>query len=130
MSIPSNLKRCNFEIFKSNVCHDLKRRGDINFMIDVLEEDEITKYFEYGWYAESLYLLAMLDYPSKLNEIPLCDKYDSLRKACFKEPLYPESIRALAFVMNDDEILNKALKEAIPEFIRFNIVEGDVRNVV
>ncbi|MEG2487541.1 hypothetical protein [Anaerorhabdus sp.] len=99
-------------------------------MIDVLEKDEITKYFEYGLYAESLYLLAMLDYLSNLNEIPLCDKYDSLRKVCFKEPLYPDSIRSLTFVMNDEEILNKARKEAIPEFIRFNIVEGEVRNVV
>ena len=29
-------KRCNFELFKSNVCHRLKESGDIDFLIETL----------------------------------------------------------------------------------------------
>lgn len=32
--------------------------------------------------------------------------------------------------MKDDSIKEKAKKESIPEFIRFNIVEAEVRNIV
>ena len=34
-------KRCSFELFKSNVCHRLKRLGDIGFLAETLESDEI-----------------------------------------------------------------------------------------
>ena len=36
-------KRCNFELFKSNVCHRLKESGDIDFLIETLEKDMITE---------------------------------------------------------------------------------------
>lgn len=36
-------KRCSFELFKSNVCHWLKEEGDIDFLIQVLESDLISK---------------------------------------------------------------------------------------
>lgn len=36
-------KRCDFELFKSSTCHKLKELGDIPFIIDLLERDEICK---------------------------------------------------------------------------------------
>ena len=53
--------RISFELFKSNTCHRLKELGDLNFIIETLEEDEIQRYHDKKWYPESLYLLAMLD---------------------------------------------------------------------
>ena len=38
-------KRCSFELFKSNVCHKLKNLGDIDFLIDALERNEIRGYY-------------------------------------------------------------------------------------
>lgn len=38
--------RYDFEIFKSNICHRVKDEGDFNFIIDILEKDDINCYFE------------------------------------------------------------------------------------
>ena len=99
-------------------------------MIEVLSKDSIRWYFERKDYAKSLYLLAMLDDISRLNNIPLCTDYDDLRQYRFAEPIYPNGILCLCFAFKSDEPKKKALQEAIPEFLRFNIVESDVRNVV
>jgi len=85
-------KRIDFELFKSNICHRLKELGDIDFLIELLEEDSISKYYEKKWYPESLYLLGMLDYISRENGIPLCTKYDAFRSMKLKSPLFPSSI--------------------------------------
>ncbi len=38
-----------FDLFKSNVCHKLKELGDIDFLIDTIESDEITTYYKRAW---------------------------------------------------------------------------------
>lgn len=124
-------KRSTFDVFKSNICHRVKELDDWDFIIDTLEKDEIRKYYNRKWYAESFYLLAMLDYLSRLNDVPLCSRYDDLRKYRLQEPIYPSSVLITAAVSKrSEEIKERARREAIPEFIRFNIVESEVRNVV
>lgn len=122
--------RIDFELFKSNVCHRLKEKGDIDFIIDLLEKDEITEYYKRKWYSECLYLLAMLDYISRVNNVPICNRYEELRHLKLKDPLFPASILILANVNNDNTIKEEALAYSIPEFMRFNIVENDIRNVI
>lgn len=121
--------RIDFELFKSNVCHRLKEKGDIDFIIDLLEKDEITEYYKRKWYPEFLYLLAMLDYISRVNNVPICNRYEELRHLKLKEPLFPAGILILAKVNDDNTIKKKALAHSIPEFIRFNIVEYEVKNI-
>lgn len=123
-------QRSSFDLYKSNVCHELKEKGDIQFIIDVLENNKIRKLYDKGWYAESLYLLAMLDYVSRLNDVSLCNEYDDLRRLKLKETVYPKSILAVYAVTNNADIKEKAYNESIPEFIRFNIVENEVRDVL
>jgi hypothetical protein len=72
----------------------------------------------------------MLDYVSRLNDIPLCTEYDDLRRLKLKETVYPKSILAVYAVSSNEEIKEKAYNESIPEFVRFNIVENEVRNVL
>ena len=43
---------------------------------------------------------------------------------------YPSSVLIQAAVMHSDEVKEEARRNAIPEFMRFNIVECEVRNVV
>ena len=75
------------------------------------------------------YLLAMLDYLSRENDVPLCKNYNDIRAAKLLHPVYPSSIVVMCEVMNSDAPKEKCLQEAIPEFLRFNIMECDVRNV-
>ena len=122
-------QRLAFEQFKSNTCHRVKDMGDIPFIIRLLESNQIRRFYEKKWYPEALYLLAMLDYLSRENDIPLCKNYNDIRTAKLQQPVYPSSIVVMCEVMNSDAPKEKCLQEAIPEFLRFNIMECDVRNV-
>lgn len=122
--------RCDFESYKSNVCHKLKEQGDIDFLIHTLESDEIRICYQKKWYPECFYLLAMVDYISRMNHVALCEDYDDLRGQKLSEIIYPTSVLALSAANKNEDAKRQAVKEAIPEFIRFNIVENEVRNVV
>ena len=127
---PCFIQRASFENFKSAVCHRVKEMGDIDFIIDILGSQEILTYYERKWYPECLYLLAMLDYLSHENDIPLCDEYDDLRNYRLEKPLFPAGILALAAASKSDAVLFEAERTAIPEFKQFNIIENEVRDVI
>ena len=128
--IAPSFERPAFGVFRGNVCHALKEQGDIQFIIQTLESGEIRKLFNKGWYEESLYLLAMLDYVSRENNVPVCIDYSDIRAERLDRTIYPPGVLMLAKVLKSEEPKEKARQEAIPEFMRFNIVEADVRNVV
>ena len=119
----------NFEAYKSNICHQVKDMGDINFIITILEADEIRNLYLKQRYLESLYLLAMVDYLSRENNLPACNEYNDIRKAKLKETIYPASILTMCAILNSNTPKEESKNEAIPEFMRFNIVESEIRNV-
>ena len=121
--------RCSFETFKSNTCHHVKDLGDIDFIIETLETDEIRKLYNRQWYREALYLLAMVDYLSRLNSLPICTNYNDLRCKKLEKPYFPASVVVSYAATGDERIKSEAVANAIPEFLRFNIVESEVRNV-
>jgi DNA-binding Xre family transcriptional regulator len=121
--------RQSFDTYKSNVCHMVKDMGDMDFIIDTLESDKIRKLYQKRWYPESLYLLAMVDYLSRENDLPVCAEYSDIRAARLSEPIYPSSIIAMSAFGRSDQPKKDSCAQAIPEFIRFNIVESEVRNV-
>lgn len=122
--------RSKFETFKSNICHRVKDMGDVDFMIDILESDQVRVLFERKWYPEALYLLGMLDYLSRENNIPLCSRYDDIRQKKLEKPIYPVGVLLTCEVTHSNEPITVAEENAIPEFLRFNIIESEVRNVV
>lgn len=123
-------RRSSFEVFKSEVCHRVKDMGDLEFVIETLETDKIRELYDLCWYPETLYLLAMVDYLSGLNDLPICTNYNDIRKRKLKEVIYPSSVLIQSAVTHDDEIKKQAIRDSIPEFMRFNIVENEVRNIV
>lgn len=127
---PCFVSRDSFELYKSNVCHQVKEKGDIQFIIDTLENNEVRKLYEMEWYPESLYLLAMLDYISRVNGVPVCTDYDDIRKRRLQETIYPVGVLTAFAVSKNEAVKEEAYREAIPEFKRFNIVESEVRNVI
>ena len=121
--------RPSFEQFRSSTCHKLKDLGDLPFITQLLKNNQIRTYYNRKWYPETLYLLAMLDYLSNHNAIPLCCTYNDLRNTKLAQPLYPSEILLLCELLHSDTPKEEALSKAIPEFLRFNIVECDIRNV-
>ena len=122
--------RPSFDTFKSNVCHQVHDMGDMDFIIETLETDKIRKLYQKRWYPESLYLLAMVDYLSRENGLPLCGEYNDLRSARLRKPIYPSSVVVMSIAADSDQPKKESYANAIPEFKRFNIVESEVRNVV
>ena len=118
-----------FEAFKSNVCHAVKDMGDLGFLINTLETGKIRALYEREWYAEGLYLLAMVDYLSRENGFPLCAEYDDIRRTKLQKTIFPAGVLAMCAAYKSDEPKSESLREAIPEFLRHNIVEAEVRNV-
>ena len=121
--------RQGFEAYKSTICHMVKDMGDLDFIIETLETDKIRKLYQKKWYPESLYLLAMIDYLSRENDLPLCSDYNDIRCAKLEKTIYPSSVIAMSAFSHSDKPKQDSYENAIPEFIRFNIVEAEVRNV-
>lgn len=121
--------RPSFELFKRNTCHMLKDLGDISFLVQLLKSNQIRTYYEKKWYPEALYLLAMLDYLSRLNNVPTCKNYNDIRRSKLECLLYPCSVLLLCKIQRSEAPKQESLRTAIPEFLRFNIIENDVRNI-
>lgn len=121
--------RSSFETYKSNICHMVHDMGDIDFIIDTLESDKIRKLYKKRWYPESLYLLAMVDYLSRENDLPICAEYSDIRKVRLHEPIYPAGILMMCAAFKSDKPKIDSWSKTIPEFRRFNIVESEVRDV-
>ena len=122
-------RRPSFELFKSNTCHMVKDMGDLPFITQLLQTGQIRELYKRKWYPEALYLLAMLDYLSRENDVPICTNYNDLRSAKLQEPLYPSNVIILCKTLKSDAPKKECYQKAIPEFLRFNIIESEVRNV-
>jgi len=122
-------ERQSFENFKSNVCHMVKNMGDLDFINGLLKTNEIRRYYKKKWFPESFYLLGMLDYLSRENNLNIINNYNDIRKYKLENIVYPSGVLIMCALMGNDNLKEKSIKEAIPEFKRFNIVEAEVRNV-
>lgn len=122
-------RRSDFEVFKSNVCHRVKDHDDLDFIVTTLQADDISRYWKKKWYPEAFYLLAMIDYLSRINDIPLCTKYDDIRSHSLEAPLYPREVLMAEKLGTMNDMKKQCRQQAIPEFLRFNIIESEVKNV-
>lgn len=96
--------RLDYETFKSKICHDLKNKGDLSFIENELINDNIHRYYKKHWYFEVFYVLALIDYLSRINNISLCNVYDDIRSYSLKEPIYPKDIMLKKLLSNSKEI--------------------------
>lgn len=119
----------DFELFKSEVCHRIKEHGELSFIEETLIDNDVEKYWNMENYLCAFYLLAMLDYLLKKNGIPLYNKYNYIRQQKMSERVYPYSAVLLKNIVSEKEVEDNYIKDAIPEFLQYNIVEGDIFNV-
>lgn len=71
----------------------------------------------------------MVDYLSRENELPLCNDYEDIRNCKLSETVYPRDVVLAAKRDHSLDKKEQCPKEAIPEFLRFNIIESEIRNV-
>lgn len=123
-------QRPSFDNFRSEICHKINSYGDIHFIAWVEVKNAIRLYYNKGWKEEAFYLLAMSDYLRRINHMDQNDAYSYMRKETLPTTIYPSGIKLLAYAKGTTTVLEEAKQQAIPEFLRFNIVENDIHNSV
>ena len=121
--------RMPFEEFRSEICHQLKSMGDINFVKHIITNNLINMYYNKGWFEETLYSLALLDYVSERNKIPFVKEYSYLRNKRLKYRIFPRDINLLSKLNKKSNTKKDALSKAIPMFLKYNIVETNINDV-
>ena len=109
----------DFQTFRNNLHHDIKR-NELQTILEIIKRDDVEYYRKNSDYIRMFYLVATIDYISKKYSIPLCNKYDEIRKMKLEEPLF----------VGDAKLLGKKKEAGIEEFAKYNIIEGDLYDAV
>ena len=59
----------------------------------------------------------MVDYISRINDVPLCDSYSEFRKAKLQNIIFPSSIITAAAVYGNNKIKEQAMEESIRQLL-------------
>ena len=109
----------DFQTFRNKLHHRIKQ-NELELILETVEGDDVSRYMRHEDYLKALYLVASVDYLSKKNDIPLCDKFDDVRKIRLNMPYY----------VGDSALLGSVRDRCIDEFLRYNIYEGDLYDAV
>ena len=109
----------DFQTFRNNVHHQVKQ-DELTFLLETIESDDVAAYARHEDYLKALYLVATVDYLSRKNQLPLCDKYDEFRHTKLSQPYY----------VGDSSFLASDGGRCIDEFVKYNIYEGDLYDAV
>lgn len=123
-------ERYDYDIFRSNICHELKEKGNNKFILEIIENNRIRELYDKKWYPESLYILAMIDYLCRIENLPLAKDYDDIRELKLDKPVFPGSVIVMYNTLKDEKIKQEAIDNSIPEFISHNIVEGNIFDAI
>ena len=116
-----------FDLFKSNVAHELHSIKCKEFLRKYLTNNVIEELFVNHRKKEALYLVALIDYLCQMHNLPLPTKYNDIRNYKLNTYYVSESLYRL---METKQILFSTLyKESIPTFREHNIIEAEIENV-
>ena len=109
----------DFQTFRNNLHHRIKS-DELECILEIIESDDVSTYMQHEDKLQEQYLVATVDYISRKNDIPLCDKYSSVRRIRLEQPYY----------VGDSSLFGADRQNCIDEFLRFNIYEGDLYDAV
>ena len=117
----------SFDLFKSNVCHELSDLDYKMFLKKHLSNNSVEKYHKENKILESLYLLSMIDYLCLSHNIPLVKQYNDLREYKLDKLYVPKSIYLLLKSKNTK--LSELYNNSIKVFLEHNILESNILDV-
>ena len=128
-SLTDQLYARDFDEFKMRVSECIDVYGENAFFDALIEEDTITEFYAQNRNKECLYLLAALDYFCRVRQRAKVIKYADFSRMRLKQTLWPENLRLLNATLKYWNLMQKIKSNAVPEFLKYNIVEGDILNV-
>ena len=117
----------SFDLFKSNVCHELLDLDYKTFLKKHLSKNTVEKYYKENKVLESLYLLSMIDYLCLSHNIPLVKQYNNLREYKLDKLYVPKSIYLL--LKSKNAKISELYNNSINEFINHNIMEANIHDI-
>lgn len=118
-----------FDVFKSSICHMVKENKPEEFIAKIKSENIVETLFNNEEYAKCFYIVAMVDYLNRLNNIKKDISFNKYRTYSLLDPIYPSSIILYDSIMNTNEHKKEAIRTSIKEFLHFNIIEKEIENV-
>lgn len=117
-----------FRYFRNNLLHKLKHSDQKEFIEEIIKTRSIDYYYKNNHKEYAFYLLALIDYLCRINGLPIyTNRYNRLRTEKLDKPFYVGgSIIIFDSLATAEDKLNIKI---IPEFKRFNIIEGGVFDV-
>lgn len=122
--------RLSFQEFRNEMCHMLKEKGDLEFIEYIYNSSLVENYYNKHYYEEMLYTLAMLDFVSKENNIPIAREYNKYRVKKLNKKIYPRDYCIIKKLNENDDLTKKVEKNWIKEFKKYNIMECNIRDAV
>ena len=120
----SKMKKDPFDAFRKVELRRLKNLDDVPYLIQILEGGRIPRLRKLHQDAQAYYLVALVDYLSRIHEVPRCKDFDDIRQEKLSEAIYP----GLGNLVKSPVMKKKKEDTAIPEFKHFNIMENDIRS--
>lgn len=117
-----------YTTFTSQVCHMLKSISAENF-VNFVSNLDLDEFLMKNKIKEVLYLVAITDMICNKNNLPLVKQFEKYRKMKLKELSYPEGLELYCSITNDQQAKQKMLQSAIPELLKYNIVENSICNI-
>jgi transcriptional regulator with XRE-family HTH domain len=120
----------NYDALRSEICHQLKDQGDMEFLDQLLSSDQVEKLYKRRLYFHCFYLVGLCDYLCRIHQLPLPKEYEEIRSHKLRKSAVPLSLEMLEKIDPKNPEILRAKTAAIPEFARFNILEGNVRDAL
>lgn len=117
----------SFDLFKSNVCHELKELGDKEFLKKHLSNNTVINLYKEDKTLEALYLIAMLDFICNQYHLPIVEQYEEIRIFKMTKLIVPKSVYLL--LKSKSIKITNLFNECIDEFLSHNIMEANIYDV-
>lgn len=118
----------DFDLFKSNTLQQLKNNNEDTFINEIVNSNVIDDYFNNQQQLKALYLLSLIDYLTLKKHAPLLKQFEYLRNYKL-DKLYVSKSTYLLLAMKMTTITS-IYKECIKEFLKRNIAEADINDVI
>jgi hypothetical protein len=125
----------SYDIFRSEICHMYHFDGDSVFISKVMKTNLVMILWNKREYAKALYVLALIDYISWKNDVPLFDGYAHIRKCKLENILYPSEVILMDKIEHTHKNRDIAVATCKQDecgvfFFRHNIIERSIEDVI
>ena len=113
-----------FDLFKSNVAHELHSIKYKEFLRRYLTNNDIEDFFNNKKQKEAIYLVALIDHLCLIHNLPVPTKYNKIRNFKLNSFCVSESLYRL--MQTKQVLFSNIFKESIPSFRNHNIIEVEI----